>query len=248
MKNKLFIAGCARSGTSALAQLLGSNDKVVMGMERFGHLYNKNKFEASADLFETKRFLTIEDGDTFYTDLEKFHAWDPNIIKKLESVNYEYIGDKRPEIYEVYDEMFNTFPDSKIIFIYRNLYEVAASWNKRAEAKENWPATKDFKKAVYAWNDSLRLTVEAIDKYPNQIACIRYEDVFVNAIDLKPLYAWLNIDMDANTHSKLKNILINSKRLQDERKSFQLSDEQKLFCDSTANFRFEKELNNIKII
>lgn len=41
MKNKLFIAGCARSGTSALAQLIGSHSKVVLGMERFGCFYNK---------------------------------------------------------------------------------------------------------------------------------------------------------------------------------------------------------------
>lgn len=248
MKKYLFIAGCARSGTSALAQLIGSHKEIVMGMERFGHLSLKNNFKLTKELFEAERFLNIHDDDTFYTDFKKFHAWDKDINIKVKNYDLKYIGDKRPELYTVYDELFQNFPEAKIIFIYRNVYEVAASWNKRAESKENWPASKDFKQAVYNWNNSLNLTIEALDKYQNNIVCLRYEDIFLNEMDLKPLYKWLDLEMDNATLEKYKNILFNSKRLQKERENFQLSEEQVNFCKNAASFRFEKQLDEIKII
>jgi len=247
MKKYLFIAGCARSGTSALAQLLGNHSKIVMGMERYGHLVNKDDFKLTPKHFEPERFLKIEPDDTFYNDFKKFHEWDERIEKKLKEKSYTYIGDKRPEFYLVYDELFETFPNAKVVFIFRNLYEVASSWNKRAEEGQNWPAHKNFQKAVYAWNDSLRKTLEALEKYPENIVCLRYEDIFIKGVDLKPLYDWLGLEVDEFTQKKYENTLIISRKLQENRKNFQISENQKAFCDEKASYRFEKMLDKIKL-
>lgn len=243
MKNKLFIAGCARSGTSALAQLIGSHSQVVMGMERFGHLYSKSNFKASESLFEKKRFINIEEEDTFYNDFEKFHAWDPEILNKLNSGNYLYIGDKRPDLYEVYDEIFSLFPNGKIIFIYRNVFDVSLSWNKRAEANENWPVTKDYKKAVYSWNISLKSTLIALKEHPKNIYCLRYEDIFIKNKDLSPLYLWLGLTMDVKSKEKYQNLLANSVRINKEKEGQVLSKSQRDFCLSSADFNLERELD-----
>ncbi|WP_196137735.1 sulfotransferase [Aliikangiella sp. G2MR2-5] len=248
MKKKLFIAGCARSGTSALAHLIGVNKDVVMGMERYGEFYKKDDFRIANNLFTKERFLDVRNGDTFYDDFAKFHRWDSNIENKLINGSYRYIGDKRPEIYEVYDEIYSVFPDAKCIFIYRDLFEVAASWNKRAEAKENWPATKDFKKAVFAWNNSLRLTLSALERYPEKIACVNYRDVFIDNRNLGPLYNWLELEFDRETVEKYENILANSLRLQKERSEYSLSAEQRAFCESNADFRFESMLDEKNIL
>jgi len=248
MQKYLFIAGCARSGTSALAQLIGSHNQVVIGMERFGHLVTKDKFTLSEEHFTSERFLNIEPGDTFYNDFEKFHSWDENIIRKLNQGNLEYIGDKRPELYMVYDELIETFPNSKIIFIYRNIFDVAASWNKRAEEGINWPMHKNFKKAVHTWNYSLKTTIKAIQKYPDNICCIKYEDVLVDAKELTPLYNWLELNIDENTKTKQKNILMNSKRLQEERKNFALSEDQQEYCNQNADYKLEEQLNSTKLV
>jgi len=247
-KNKyLFIAGCARSGTSALAQLVGNHSKIVMGMERYGHLVNKGDFKLTPQHFEPDHFMKIEPGDTFYDDFKKKHQWDDRIEEKLKENKYIYIGDKRPKLYEVYDELFETFPNAKVIFIYRNLYEVASSWNKRAEEGENWPAHKDFQKAVYTWNNSLKNTMKALEKYPEKIMCIRYEDIFIKGVDLKPLYDWLGLEVDEYTKRQYEKTLIVSRKLQENRKAFQLSEAQKAFCDEKAMYKLEKMLNKIKL-
>lgn len=244
----LFIAGCARSGTSALAQLLGSHGKAVMGMERFGHLVGKDDFRLRPAHFEPERFLHVQPGDTFYDDFGQFHQWDPQIVQKVQGGQLAYIGDKRPELYESYDALFAQFPSAKVIFIYRNINDVAASWNKRAADGENWPAHRDFKKAVFVWNNSLRATRDAIDKYTGKIVCLRYEDVFLEAKDLGNLYRWLGLDMDRTTQEKLKNILNNSRRLQEERQTFALSQEQRAFCEQHADFKREKALDALRIV
>ena len=247
VKKYLFIAGCARSGTSALTQLLGNHSKIVIGMERYGHLVNKGNFKLNPRHFKPERFLKIEPSDTFYNNFKKHHQWDERIEKKLKEKNYVYIGDKRPILYEVYDELFETFPNAKVVFIYRNLYEVSSSWNKRAEEGQDWPAHKDFQKAVHAWNSSLKKTLEALEKYPEKIACIRYEDIFIKGVDLKPLYDWLGLEVDEFTQNKYKNTLIISRKLQENRKVFQISDNQKEFCDEKALYKFEKMLDKIKL-
>jgi hypothetical protein len=248
MKNKLFIAGCARSGTSALAQLIGSHSKVVMGMERFGHLYDKKEFKVTERLFEPKRFLNVKKNDTFYSDFNEFHDWDPDIVDKLNNYNYEYIGDKRPEIYEVYDDVIKTFSGAKIIFIYRNIYEVAASWNKRASDGDSWAVNRDFKAAVSAWGESLRLTIDAMKKYPANIVCVKYEDVFLKSIKLAPLYEWLSLEIDYSTRVRLQNLLQYSDVLKQKRESFQLSKEKKEFCKQNAPFEFEGVLDKMNML
>ncbi|HND14369.1 MAG TPA: hypothetical protein PLN78_05270, partial [Pseudomonadales bacterium] len=106
MKKFIFVAGCARSGTGALAQLLSASDDIVMGMERFGHLESKGSFSLTPNHFEKERFFDVRDGDTFYGNFDEFHRHDKRIREKFDSCIY--IGDKRPDLYECYDEIFQT--------------------------------------------------------------------------------------------------------------------------------------------
>ena len=107
MKKNLFIAGCARSGTSALVQLLTGSPKIVLGMERYGHLVQPDNFRLSPAHFIKERFLTLERDDTFYDNLLDFHKFDPNFVEKIDEC--EWIGDKRPDLYESYDQLFEAF-------------------------------------------------------------------------------------------------------------------------------------------
>ncbi len=247
MKKKIFIAGCARSGTSALAQLIGCHSRVVMGMERYGHLVIKGKFTLCEEHFIGERFLNVEPGDTFYDEFSLFHSWDDSIVEKLTSGDYDFIGDKRPELYEVFDDIIERWPDSKCIYIYRNIYDVAASWNKRATETQDWPASRDFKAAVYAWNESLEAAHAHISKYSENICCIKYEDIFLKPKSLISLYDFIGLSIDHRTLSKFKNLLANSERLLMERKKFALSDEQKRFVDKNTSFRYEQWLDSLKI-
>lgn len=239
-----FIAGCARSGTSALAQLLGSNDNVVMGMERFGHLVQPDTFSLTKEHFTSERFSNIEPEDTFYTDFNKFHAFDKNIKEKLNTS--KYIGDKRPDLYESYEQLFTNFTNAKLLFIYRDIFEVASSYNVRVQNKDDWPADKDYKKAVVEWNRSLYLTREAIDS-GYDIKVIDYKSLFINCENITPILDWLDITMDHNLWLSLNNIIERSKTLQNER-VLHLNSEQIDYIKANAKFHLIDDLSKARII
>lgn len=240
----LFIAGCARSGTSALAQLVGSHRKIVMGMERFGHLVAKSHFSLTPGHFERSRFLAIEADDTFYSDFDAFHSWDPHIREKFDGA--VYIGDKRPGLCAVYDELFSAFPGATVIFIYRNVCDVAASWNKRAEDGENWPASLDFQKAVHAWNQSMSATAAALAEGMN-ILPVSYEEIFISGQSPGPLFTRLGLEFDETARAMYRNQLQNSARLIELREAFRLSDEQRSFVNEAASFRYLKTLDAARL-
>jgi len=111
----LFITGCARSGTTALAKLVGSHNNIIMGIERFGCLVSPKNFTMTKDHFKFDRFFDVKPGDTFYNNFDDFHKWDSNIRNKIKTV--KYIGDKRPDLYHVYDKLFAEFENAKVLFM-----------------------------------------------------------------------------------------------------------------------------------
>jgi len=244
----LFITGCARSGTSALAQLIGSHGSIVMGMERFGHLVSHTNFTLTPEHFLPERFLDIRPEDTFYSNFSDFHCWDEFIYDKLNDNNLSYIGDKRPNIHLSYDQLFSRFPDALLIYIYRDIYDVAASWNKRAREKCDWSVSDNYKKAVHVWNQSLKYTKHALSKYPENIICVRYENAFIHMHDLLALYRKLNLDIDASSQEKLHEIQSISNVLKFKRNDHALSEKEISYCSKHASFSLEKELDQINLI
>jgi hypothetical protein len=243
--NYLFITGCARSGTSALAQLIGNHGNIIMGMERFGHLTSKQNFKLTPEHFTQERFFSMHPEDTFYSSFDEFHSWDPNIRAKFPEA--KYIGDKRPGMYDAYDELFQTFQQAHVIFIYRDIYDVASSWNKRAEEGQNWPAHLDFRKAVHAWNQSMKCTLEAIDKGLNVIP-VNYEGIFLEEKPIEPLFGKLDLDVDTHVQAKHKNILTNSRMLTEKRKGYLISDEQKRYIDENYSERYKTAMSALTLI
>ncbi|WP_282177113.1 sulfotransferase family protein [Vibrio nereis] len=217
MKNYLFVAGCARSGTSALAQLLSGSQDIVIGMERYGHLVQPDDFRLNESHFTKERFFEMKDGDTFYEDFDKFHKFDANLEKKFDDC--KWIGDKRPDLYESYDQLFKAFPSCTLIFIYRNLEDVASSYQARIKKGENWPASKDFKAAVREWNRSLYLTREALKKGYN-IKVVDYDSIFCSDKKIDPIFNCLGLNMDEGIDQKVREIRERSSQLVTERKSY----------------------------
>ena len=243
MKKNLFIAGCARSGTSALVQLLTGSSRIVLGMERYGHLVQANNFKLTPEHFTKERFLTLESGDTFYDNVLDFHKFDPNIVDKLDTC--EWIGDKRHDLYEVYDQLFGAFPDAKVIFIYRNISEVASSFHGRIQEGKNWPASKNFESAVREWNRSLFLTKEAIKK-GYDISVVEYNTLFCSSRDLSPLFNLLDIEVNAEVKERITSIRKRSEVLKQERKQLLSENEMQFIKDNAKTFLIE-DLNSYNL-
>lgn len=231
-KKYLFIAGCARSGTSALAELVGSHPSIVMGMERFGHLYDPTNFKARRELFKKDRFLHMEANDSFYMDFDAFHSWAPDISEKYDLA--EYVGDKRPDLYTSYDLIHREFDAPIFLFIHRNIYDVAASWAHRAKEATEWPSHLDFRASVEAWNQSMELTLQAVKRGQNVIM-IRYEDIFDSVGNLDSLFVALGLPLSSQVAAKYASQTAQIEQLRQRRERLP-SDAHRQFIKKNARF------------
>lgn len=234
----LFIAGCARSGTTILAKFIGSHQQVVMGIERFSKLEKEKNFKLKKTHFTPNRFLDVRDTDRVL----KMRNWDDAFVRKVESMNYKYIGDKQPGFFLVYDKLFSEFPEAKILFIFRDVEEVMNSWQNRVKKGTNWPATKDFKQALIKWEVSIENTLQAMKEYPNQIAPINYKDFFKKYDNFSPILDWLGLTIDSSTHQSINNYKNFTKRAPQKIPDY-ITD----YAKEHARFELYEEINQLSL-
>src|SRR5580692_10888492 len=191
MQKFLFICGCARSGTSALVQFLNQNPAMFVGMERYISLLLRSG-TLPKDLFTKERFFDVRDGDTHYKSFDRFPFYRDG-QERFEQA--EYIGDKIPRIYDYYRPIAANFPDAKFIYIVRNIFDVAASFKRRAndQTDVHWGRKRDAISAISEWNRSLRATQEF--RGTGKVYIIHFEEFFLQGIGIEPLAEFLGIDM-----------------------------------------------------
>ncbi len=219
MANKkfLFICGCARSGTTAFTHLFTAHYNIVLGMERFAHLVLPGQFRLSPEHFSRQRFLQVQPGDTFYNDFAEFHQFDTQIADKYDGCIY--IGDKRPDLYLVYDQLFEAFPNCQVFFIYRDLLDVASSYQARSDAAQHWPVDRNYQAAIQEWHQSLRLTLTAIAK-GYAVRPVNYADVFDADSCLAVIFELLELDMTASVHKRITGLRRRAAQLSASRQSY----------------------------
>ena len=186
-KDYLFVAGNARSGTTALGALLNFSSKICLGIERYS--LNEN---VSALSFDKNHFFDKESEN---------YLMRPQLYEKIRNKfeRAKYIGDKRPRFIKSWRNTWLNLPQAKIIYIFRNIYDVACSYNVRASnaalgIDTSWSPHRDFSKAVRDWNDGVREINSLIQFY--EVYLIKYEDFFVDLAKINRLFYYLEIDLD----------------------------------------------------
>jgi hypothetical protein len=164
-----------------------------MSIERYNRLSRPGEFSLTLAHFERDRFLDVHETDTHYTDLSKMNA---PLLDRIPSEwdSARYIGDKKPQYYLVYDQLFKAFPGARIVFIYREPVAVASSYEKRFRSGKNWRPKADHRFAVDDWNESIALTLSAMDRHPGRILPIDFDSAFMRDTPLEPLASFLELD------------------------------------------------------
>ena len=155
-KTHLIVSGTARSGTTALAELLNAHEGICLGIERFKFQYlRRNNYDAG--MFAKDRFFDFRAEDTNLTPEAK-PAWAPvyeEMARKWDGA--AVIGDKVPVMAPVLGDFLRVNPDFRCIYILRNLKDVALSWQARADrVRDSWPAGKGFEAACESWDAQMR--------------------------------------------------------------------------------------------
>jgi hypothetical protein len=244
-KKYFFICGCARSGTTALWRLVSAHPEAAVGIERYIGLVKPKKFTLSRDLFEESRFFDLHEGDTHFQSL--FEGGIGRYYQELKSRynNCKIWGDKIPRLFNYYNELSTVFGDVRFLFIFRNIFDVAQSFNSRAQG-DKWPQNRDFKAAVTEWNKSLAETLKYINAGGN-VLCLEYEELFFGGIKPEVIENFLGLHSTDNVHRKLNELIESSKEL-DQKRDDKLTTPQKQYIMHNADFKAYKEILRLSVL
>jgi hypothetical protein len=195
----LFLAGLARSGTTALAQLFDAHPRVAVGMERFKRA---GQLPGSTPLgpqhFTRERFFDFSDGLTNVTP-DASPRW-RSLYDGLEAKwdGATYVGDKLTHVR--LGRLQEVFPEARFVCIVRDVRSVAASWQKRAAntADVHWAAELGARAAVADWNRSLQRTARAKRLHPDRVVIVEYDELYGDpeGATAHRVLDWLGLDRD----------------------------------------------------
>lgn len=230
----LFITGCARSGTSVMANLLRSHPEIAMGRERFSFRYS-GKRDFPSCLFEKERFCRqLLPGDSHH---ERLDAYYEELHARIDQCAYR--GDKIPEMACAYAPLLAAYDRPKVIYMLRNIFDVASSFKLRASrARENkmtagWPWDRGSAAAVAEWSLSLRNTLEVLDRI--QVHFVVYERLFESAVEIDTLFGFLNLQITEPVNSMHEGMMGKYRELELARE-VSLTSPEKLHIMQSADF------------
>ena len=161
---------------------------------------------------------------------------------KLVDTNTEkkYTGDKFPGYYKDFPLIFKNFPNAKMLFIYRNIFDVAQSYKARKlDDLNDWD--KGPKRAVTEWNQSIRLAIIGL-KNSRNIVPLCYEKVMFNNDNL--IINKLNLQKSSEFDEKYNQIIKVGRKLNHNRRNI-LTNREKLWIMENARFDLYRKLNKI---
>ena len=238
--NNLFIAGCARSGTTAMARLLNRGDqRVLIGIERYKYVPR----DIRSAYFYKEKFLNATASETNILREDLFQQF----RDKWDAGHLQYLGDKVPAYYRLMPHLAQTFPYCKIIFMFRDLLPVASSFNVRAtiETSPTWPRENDYRKAVKEWNASLKCLKQFVDAgHEKQVFIVPYERLFSGETTyLTALYDFLGLEIRPRMYKVFDN---NTKDWASRStKELMLNEEMRLYLAKHKDDKQEQWVNTL---
>lgn len=190
----LFIAGVPRAGSVTLTECVELSPEVAMCMRRYMALLRRTN-RLTPDLYHPDRFRDLRETDTYYYELGKFKD-NLRYLEKFDTARY--IGDNIPQLHEYYDMILSNFERCKIVFVLRNVFDVAADFEglaKYAAAHPEagvWGPQRDATRGIVAWNAGLHETARRIDD--PRLMVVSYEDLFLRNIGWSRLSRFLGME------------------------------------------------------
>ena len=232
----LFVAGCPRSGTTALVKILNSHYQIILGMERFKYVKKK----ITPNHFTKTNFLALHKQETNIFEKNRDNSYE-EIDRKFQNNKIEIIGDKYPQYYTQLEYLKTTFDPCQFLFLFRDSYEVASSFNVRAEnKKDHWPAKNDFRAAVHHWNRSLKKLHEYTKKNSDKdFYIVRYEWLYAGNITyFETILNFLGISMTEEMYQKFETMTSNWETM--KCKELHLTDEMREYISTNKDSALEK--------
>lgn len=183
MKKITFISGVARSGTSALVDVLNTHPDFYFGMERYYFYIESGCLKP--EHFEKDRFLEVQAGDTHGKGFRE--AFDQRISKYNCA---RVIGDKYPLLYKNFAQIHQDFPEAEHIYIVRNPLSVMESYFSRfVDITDNWNRT--WQMGLEEWNASIQAVLHQAENNLKRFHFVIYENFFSETAHINALFSKL---------------------------------------------------------
>jgi glycosyltransferase involved in cell wall biosynthesis len=198
----LFLAGCPRSGTSAVTFLLNEHPQIALGFERFKR--TRAQLEpfhfAPAQFFSPVLAETDIRGELLYRRLHE--RWCGGAVT--------VIGDKVPLYWRVLPELLERFPRGRFVLLVRDPHDVAASFDRRARDPEDWwPTENDRSLAVKMWCEALARVRDAErEGHGERLFLLPYEPLLAGEERwLHALLAFIGLSSTARVRSEHERLV-----------------------------------------
>ena len=196
----LFVAGCPRSGTTALATLLNHDPRFLLGQER----YRRVRRTLEPYHFSEEIFFNPTTRETSWAMPWRGERVWPGTFAEYQELRerwrgggVEVVGDKAPYYTREFDRLSGVFPGARFVVLVRALEEVARSYQRRAEDPvDHWPAENGPLLAVKDWNAALEAARAFSAQAPDGLLLISYDRFFFGAPgELDRLYGFVGLDV-----------------------------------------------------
>lgn len=235
-KGVLLIGGCPRSGTTAAYHLLSEHPYACITNERYFARLTSSQAIRGDEFASAERFFDFRADDSYPQALARA-AGRGDLREKFDRA--QVVGDKVPPLYYSFDRLREVFPQARILMLFRNLHDVGASYQKRADNPEDvtWPADKGWRQAIGEWNDSLALTLAAMDK-GSRILPMPYERLFSEKAVCDAMFAFFGLAPSPLTDSMFE-------KLNSEYLSY-IAPRRERHLDSAAAAAIEREMDRAR--
>ena len=230
----LFITGTSRAGTTAMADLMRSHEQIAMGRERYNSRYLADR-HFPPELFEKERFCVgFDPEDSHHNRMQPYYA---ELLPRFDSCLV--VGDKIPSLSGDYTVLLEHFKLPKVVYMARDIFEVASSFEVKRQAhlddpaNRKWNERRDYRAAVKEWNRALENTLEYRDDVDLFVA--PYVELFQHDAFLTSLCAFAGVPVSDSMREHYAKGCRKRKRLERKRE-LALTDEMRAYIEEHARF------------
>jgi hypothetical protein len=226
--------------------LLAGHPSIVIGAERY--ITRAFTEGLGPHLFTEERFFNIQPGDTFYSDFAGFNGYYEEMQARYDQA--VWVGDKSPPFYYLLDSIEDRFDDAHVIIIARDVFEVAASYQARAnnDADLTWSADRDYALGVKEWNDANHFCLQFLqrDRRCTGLTIVDYADIFGRKANIEPLFTRLGLNCPDEVHQRYRYAMATAAELSKSRKCV-LAEDQVRYVRRNADFKQGRRLLHSKL-
>lgn len=205
MTNPIFILSLPRSGSTLLQRLLASHPAIDSIAEPwvllpfFAVFEERTVYAEYGHMTLHKAFKNVLDklpnGVNDYYEI--IHDNATMLYERMSKKEARYFLDKTPRYYLIAEHVMQTFPDAKVIFLWRNPLSIAASLLTMSSEQGTWKDFYRYKVDIYKGFDNLFQTFTVYEK---RGLFLNYEEMVSHPVEtLNKLGDFLEIQFSPDT-------------------------------------------------